>query len=96
MNKKPAKTSNNPIPARLNTTICEKIAFPENKAIFTKKIIAVAAMSPMITGLTPFKAPWTNLFFKNFDKIMATKMMIMSDGNMTPRVEQTAPKIPAV
>ena len=96
MNANDAKTISKATPALLKTTVCEKIGLPANKAIFVKKIIAVAVISPTITGLTPLRAPWTNLFFKNLDRTIATKMIIINEGKTTPMVEQTAPKIPAV
>ena len=61
-----------------------------------KKTIAVERIKDKTIGLTPKSAPLTNLFAKNLFKIIATIMMIIIEGRITPMVAQIAPKTPPV
>ena len=93
---KPAKESNKQIDIRSKTMLWENNAFPEKSMIFVNKTIVVEAINAKTTGLTPFNEPCTKRFFKNLESIRATRIMMMNEGKMTPNVEHTAPKAPAV
>lgn len=58
--------------------------------------MAVLAINATMTGLTPFNPPWTNLFFKNLEITIATRIMMINDGRTTPKVAHIAPKMPPV
>ena len=94
INKKETRTTNKVNATLSKITVCENKAFPWNKTTLIRKTIAVDKIRAIMTGLTPFKAPCTYLLFKNLERIIATRMMIINDGRITPMVEQTAPKAP--
>ena len=55
-----------------------------------------APIKPITAGFKPVIQPFTILFVLNFSKNFATKMIIISEGKITPSVAQIEPVIPAI
>ncbi len=69
---------------------------PPKKITLTKNSKAVEKINDNTIGLTPDKAPWTNLFFRNLFIIIATIKMMIKEGKTTPKVAHKDPRMPAV